>query len=408
MKFIFISSPSFEPWDWTNPDVQGIGGSETSHIEMSNRLADRGHSVYSYAPTSFEGARPNPHGVIWDQCKYADASHDGVWIVYRDPQVIDGIPEGQPIWLICQDVDYPTLDEARAKRLTRLVGLCETHGRYLRSRYPFAADKLCISSNGIKSEEIARALADPPVRNRKRLMYASSPDRGLLYLAMIFQRARELMPDLELHVYYGFDNIEKIIDKFPGVRKKTNEIRKMLDQPGLEFHGRMGQPELIREWLKAGIWCHPSSFAETSCITCMDAQALGAIPITTPTWAIGDNVRHGVFIEGDPYNCKLTRARYVLELMKLVNDPIRQEGIRESMMPWAQAKFGWENFVDQWEAWATFDSNFRPGDSADYGFEHGWTEDDADNALYQRCRVSVDPALISQSVGMFNTEGMFK
>ena len=360
MKFIFLSTPSFEPWDWTNPDEVGIGGSETSHIEMSNRLSDRGNDVYSYGPTPFKPPTVNPHGVIWSQCKHANPAHEGIWVIYRDPTVIDGVPEGQTAWLICQDVDYPTLTEERAKKLTRLVGLCETHCRFLKLRYPFAADKVCQSSNGIKSELIAEALKNPPARNPKRLMYASSPDRGLLYLATVFQRAKELMPDLELHVYYGFDNIEKIIDKIPNVRKKTNEIRRMLDQPGIEYHGRMGQPELIQEWLKAGIWCHPSSFTETSCITCMDAQALGAIPITTPTWAIGDNVRHGVFIEGDPYVDNLTRARYTLELVKLASDPIRQGAIREEMMPWAQEKYGWEHFVDQWDDWARIDT-MKPG-----------------------------------------------
>ena len=293
--------------------------------------------------------------MIWEQCHSARTDHQGIWVVYRDPEVIDGIPEGQPIWLICQDVEYSTLTPERAARLTRIVGLCPTHGRYLQGRYFFARDKVCVSSNGIKSEEIARALADPPKRNPRRLMYASSPDRGLLYLSEIFKRAKEIMPDLELHVYYGFDNIEKIIDVLPGVRKKTNDIRRSLDQPGVEIHGRTAQPELIREWLKAGIWCHPSSFTETSCITCMDAQALGAIPITTPVWAIADNVEHGIFLEGDPYVDNLTRSRYVLELVRLASDPIKQEGIRETMMPWAQQKFGWECFVDQWEAWARED-----------------------------------------------------
>lgn len=355
MKFIFLSSPTFEPWDWTNPDKQGIGGSETSHIEMSNRLADRGHEVISYAPTPFDGPTLNPHGVTWERCDRATSDHEGIWVVYRDPEVIDGIPEGQPIWHICQDVDYPTLTEARARRLTRLVGLCETHVRYLKARYPFIADRVFQSSNGIKSELIAEALKNPPERNPRRLIYASSPDRGLLHLATVFQRARELMPDLELHVYYGFNNIEKVIERHPGIRKQTNEIRKALDQPGIVDNGRMGQPELIREWLKAGIWCHPSSFTETSCITCMDAQALGAIPITTPVWAIGDNVAHGVFIEGDPYKDNLTRARYSLELVKMASDPNRQEAIRERMMPWAQKRYGWETFVDQWEGWARED-----------------------------------------------------
>lgn len=354
MNFTFVSSPTFETWDWTNPDAQGIGGSETSHIEMSNRLARRGHQVHSYAPTSFEGPANNPHGVTWESCAKAKW-REGVWVLYRNPEVIDDLPPGVPAWLVCQDVDYRGLTEERAARLTRIVGLCETHRKYLCARYPFAASKIYASSNGIKVDQIRQALADLPPRNPKRLMYASSPDRGLLYLAMIFERAREIVPDLELHVYYGFNNLDKIIQANPQYREGTEKLRKLLDQPGIEYHGRMGQPELFREWQKAGIWCHPSSFTETSCITCMDAQALGAIPITTPIWAVCENVEHGVFIEGDPYNCNLTRARYTLELIRMACDPNRQEAIRERMMPWALKRFDWEKYVDQWEEWAEND-----------------------------------------------------
>lgn len=358
MKFVFLSVPTFEAWDWTNPDTVGIGGSETSHIEMSNRLSDRGHSVYSYGPTPFKEPVVNPHNVTWERCDNDSCiwKRDGVWVIYRDPQSIDDVDPANPAWLICQDVDYPELTAERAAKFTRIVTLCEPHGYYMRLKFPHLADRIFVSSNGIKSELISEALKNPPARNPKRLIYASSPDRGLLYLATIFERAKEVIPDLELHVYYGFDNIEKIINRLPAeIRKKTNDIRRLLDQPGIEYHGRTAQPELLQEWLKAGIWCHPSSFTETSCITCMDAQALGAIPLTTPTWAIGDNVKHGVFIEGDPYQDNLVRARYTLELVKLASDAERQEQIRAEMMPWAQGHFGWEKFVDQWEGWAKED-----------------------------------------------------
>jgi hypothetical protein len=68
MNFVFLSVPTFEPWDWNNPDLVGIGGSETSHIEMSNRLSDRGHEVYSYGPTPFKEPCVNLHNVRWERC----------------------------------------------------------------------------------------------------------------------------------------------------------------------------------------------------------------------------------------------------------------------------------------------------------------------------------------------------
>ena len=351
MNFRFVSEPTFEPWDWTNPALVGIGGSETSHIEMTQRLAARGHRVISYAPVGFEGWRADPFGVIWMHSKYLDTeTAPDAWIVYRAPHLVDDLPEDAVVWLICQDVDYPKqLTERRAKRFARIVALCETHAAYLKARYPFVADRVFVSSNGIKTELIAELDAVRPRRNPKRLMYASSPDRGMEFLLDVFSRAKEIVPDLELHLYYGFDNIDKL--KSEGIRKNAERLKAMIERPGVVNHGRTPQPKLISEWFKAGIWCHPSNFTETSCITSMDAQACGAIPITRPVWAIGENVKHGVFIDGDVTN-DLVRSRYVTEVVKLALDPDRQEEIRREMTPYARERFGWAKFVDQWEAWA--------------------------------------------------------
>jgi len=369
MRFNFYSHPTFEPWDWTNPDRVGIGGSETSHIEMARRLAARGHVVTSWAPIPEYRSGVN-EGVLWLHSQFAsDRGHfsdesvysDGIWVIYRQPAVIDEILTDRPIWLVCQDVDYVrpenNLTPERCAKLTRIIALCETHAQYLRNRYPYTADKVFVSSNGIKSELISQLLENPPERNLRRLMYASSPDRGMEYLLSIFPRAKEIVPDLELHVFYGFDNIDKVVKHYgedSRVGQNTRRLKELLNQPGVTWHGRTGQPVLLQEWLKSGIWCHPSNFTETSCITCMDAQACGAIPITCPTWAVSENVKHGVFIDGNLKN-EVVRSRYVLELIRMALDPQRQESIRQEMMPWALEAFGWELFVDQWIGWARHD-----------------------------------------------------
>jgi glycosyltransferase involved in cell wall biosynthesis len=366
LRFAFISTPTFEEWDWTNPDAKGIGGSETSHIEMAQRLARRGHEVLSYAPTPYDGPVTDPAGVVWrriQQMLSEPVEAPDVWVVYRAPHVIDMLPDDAVIWHINQDVDYSregdALTEDRCKRLTRLVALCNTHGEYLKYMHPAA--NVVVSSNGIKRGFIDEIAANPPERNPRRLMYASSPDRGMEFLLQIFPRVREMVPDLELHIYYGFDNIEKVVDfvgKNHRIAMNTERLKALLTQPGVHYHGRLGQRELLGEWFKAGLWVHPSNFTETSCITCMDAQACGAIPITSPVWAIAENVEHGVFVHGNVQN-ELIRARYVLEVFRMVVQAEAQDAIRADMMPWARDRFDWERFVDQWEDWARADLEAR-------------------------------------------------
>jgi hypothetical protein len=87
----------------------------------------------------------------------------------------------------------------------------------------------------------------------------------------------------------------------------------------------------------------------------MEAQAYGAIPITNPVWAVGEHTKYGVLIDGDPESEPLVRAKYVLEVVKMMLDPDRQETIREQMMPWARKEFDWGKFTLQWERWAEKD-----------------------------------------------------
>lgn len=362
MKFIFVSAPTFEPWSWRNPDTKGIGGSETSHIEMARRLAERGHEVVSYAPSNV-GEEIGPGGVLWkrfDRIDFTEACD--AWIVYRAPYLADYLTHPN-VWLICQDVDYQMdgneLTDERAVKFSRIVALCKTHGQYLKYAHPVVKDRVCVSSNGIKRELIESIFADPPERNPHRLMYASSPDRGLEYLLKIFGRAREIVSDLELHVFYGFNNMDKVAVMENKTGKAARDIKasilKGMEQPGVVHHGRLPQAELLREWFQSAIWCHASNFTETSCITSMDAQACGAIPITNPTWAVAENVMHGVFVQGDVRH-PVIQARYVLELVRMALDPERQQQIRPPMMRQARERFDWDLFVTQWEAWATPDN----------------------------------------------------
>ena len=286
-----------------------------------------------------------------------DFKRPGVWIINRCPEILDNFPvehPGQELWLLSEDVWYETMTPERGAKLDRYICLCESHAWTIRQHYPYLADKVCVGANGIKMELIREIEKDPPVRNPHKMIFASSPDRGLLPLLKIFRRARWYVPDLELHCFYGFNNIEEVIKQSGSVcpqRVLRDEIMKEMDQPGVVWHGRTTQPELYREWFSAGIWCHPSAFTETNCITCQEAQAMGAIPIFKPVWAIGEYCAHGVLIHGDSYMDPLTQARYAGEIFRIASQPELQEKIRPEMMKYARNRFNWERSIDILESW---------------------------------------------------------
>lgn len=373
-QFTFLSPESFEPWDYRNPDTVGIGGSETSAIEMAWRLARQNHDVVCYAPIP-DGCPANWRGTTWLPLNKASYQREGIWCLYRCPQYLDRLDPakyGQRAWLICQDEDYQgQWSRDRLDKLERIVTLCQAQAAQFRSRYPDHAHKVCVSSNGLKVELVRQVLAEGHVRDRRRLMYASSPDRALTPLLAIFQRAREFVPDLELHVCYGFNNLDKIVagitDKvIAGITGKTKRnlseeqflayvahLKMSLTLPGVTHHGRMAQIDLYREWAKSGLWVYPNSgFRETSCITSMEAQALGAIPVVSPVWAVDENVMGGIAIDGDAYRDPLTQARFAATVVQLVTSEENWDIVRRDLSQQVCARFDWERFVEQWDGWA--------------------------------------------------------
>lgn len=364
MRFVFYSPVHFEPWCWRNSVETGIGGSETSHVEMCWRLARRGHECVSYVPLPDDVPSGSEwRGTKWFRLEEVDWRQPGVWVLYRCPKMTGNffpMRKDQVLWLIMQDWDYGEWTPGCIGLLDRIVPLCDAHRDWLLKRHPDFDGKLWVTRNGVKAELITDVGRDAPERNLRRIMYASSPDRGLLAALKVFRRAKEFVPDLELHVTYGWDNADKLIVK--GARhlaKLKDECQKLIGETGAVMHGRLSQNQLYREWFRTAITVYITGFWETGWITGLEAQAMGAIPVFSPIWAQGENTKHGFPVEGKP-DAPLTLCRAAAEVVRLAKHPELQERIRPAMMADVRERWGWERFVDQWIEAAEEDSEKCP------------------------------------------------
>jgi glycosyltransferase involved in cell wall biosynthesis len=359
MRFILYSPLAFEKWDYRNLEKGGIGGSETSHIEMALRLAKRGHEVISYCPIP-DDCPVEYGGVMWFDVERANWTTEGTWIIYRSPKALDNLVSTehrskQKIWFLMQDWDYSRQwTTKRILNCDRILALSQCQVRNLLKKNPEAKGRIFMDSNGINVERLtALESSQKIVRNPKKIIYTSSPDRGLRAGLLTFKKAYRMDPELQFHCFYGFKNFDKVMADEPSKRQWYNAIKtellELLKLPGVYWHDRVDQVELYRQWMESGIWLYITNFPETSCISCMEAQAMGAIPVLSPVYAQGENTNFGIQISGEPDE-PLTHARAAMEVVNLANNETIQNDIRKAMMPWARDRYDWEKMVDLWEA----------------------------------------------------------
>lgn len=264
-----VSSRTLEDWDWRNPWSHGIGGSETSHIEMAFRLAKRGICVSSYSPTP-DKTKWHHHNtpLVWRNSERSTlSSQTGIVINYRDPKLFEvAKPKGARWWFVAQDVDYPWTPKALAK-VDRYICLCKKHVDFTNRKYPQLRGRVYVSSNGVRKDYLDKLDKSFAVKREPySMLYASSPDRGLKLLLEQWWRIKERFPRATLRVAYGFDNLDTIIRAFgdPSRQALKSELEGLLYQDGVTWLGRIGQAALYREWLRTSVWPYPSDWPETS------------------------------------------------------------------------------------------------------------------------------------------------
>ena len=187
------------------------------------------------------------------------------------------------------------------KRVTQAIDSLLTVSNWHRdtltatSGFPFA--KTFVLRNGIDCS----LFSGTENRSRKRLIYSSTPYRGLTFLVPIFKKLKEAHSDCELHVFSGFTVYAGAGGQEEMKRTYEPLMRELRSLSGCHVHGNCKQSELAREFMKSSILAYPNTFAETSCITAMEAQAAGCVVVTSDRGALPETVGDaGVLISGDP------------------------------------------------------------------------------------------------------------
>lgn len=358
LDIVFACGDAWQAW---NPEIakhEGIGGSETMVVEMAKRLALLGHRVRVFTSTGKHGDG------IFDGVEYRQTAHLAnvkkcdVLVAWRNAELLASKIDAKLRLLWVHDIFAGGASHRNMLKADRVLALSHWHRDFVINHHNLPPEQVVVTRNGIDLARFEQRVE----RNPKKVVYSSSPDRGLPVLLKVWPEIRKRVPDAELHVFYGFFNWRKIAE----ARGDMNQLRGIdllehqlveLAAHGVHNRGKVDQQTLAREFLSAGVWAHPTWFTETSCITAMEAQAAGLRIVTSSIAALNETVgpAGGVLIDGDWLSPEY-QAKFVDEVVRALEQPDGAWGpddwtlTRDTIAARARGDFGFDSLALDWVA----------------------------------------------------------
>ncbi len=283
---IVITCPPHDLMEWDSEVYKHkkIGGSETAVVEMSQwirRLTNRPVKVFNVRKESFVddvGVEYIPNTKINE---YMSQYEPTIHIAHRHNIKVTNAKT----YLWCHDLMTPGCEFVH--NFDHMFALSPFHKRYLNALQGIPKDKIVLTRNGIKPDRFKNKTH---VKNPNKVVFPSSPDRGLAEAIYIVEKARKHLPDLELHAYYGFENLRKC-----GLTPLADKLEELIkDRPWVKYHGGVQQDVLAKELGEAVVWLYPAVFIESFAITALEAICSNVYPLVRDIGALPDTLGKAV------------------------------------------------------------------------------------------------------------------
>jgi len=181
-----------------------------------------------------------------------------------------------------------------------------------------------------------------------RLVYTSTPQRGLEILVPVFEKLAEIHPEIHLDVFssfkiYGWDEADKKYEQL------YNRCR---NHPQITYHGFVPHEQLLEHLNKSHIFAYPSIWQETSCRALIESMSAGlicvhpnygALPDTSGSLNIMYHGHHDMNVHANIFASYLDAA---IKLYKM-ND---HRNIVNYNKFYIDSRFGFNRIKNMWES----------------------------------------------------------
>lgn len=185
-----------------------------------------------------------------------------------------------------------------------------------------------------------------------RLIYTSTPHRGLNILYHVFAQLAKEFDDIELDVYSSF--------QLYGWAQRDEQYRELIDalraHPKVNYYKSVSNDEIREALTKAHIFAYPSIWQETSCLCLIEAMSAGlscvhsslaALPETslglTHMYQFTENAQDNA---NRFYSILKTVIQYHIEQKDLIDSKnLRDKYVADSVYNWGLRTREWESFL---------------------------------------------------------------
>jgi UDP-glucose:(glucosyl)LPS alpha-1,2-glucosyltransferase len=172
--------------------------------------------------------------------------------------------------------------------------------------------------------------------DKVKIIYASSPDRGL---EVLLNSIKYVKKDFELNVFNDF---------YPDIYKDDYSLN-LINDERVNFYGKTPRKTLYKYFANSHIHAYPSIYEETSCLTQIESLISGCLSVYTNFGALQEtSLGNGImcnFSNEDIFESSKIFADGMSNAIDLVES--------KKFNPEKQAKdvsnfYSWENFLNNW------------------------------------------------------------
>lgn len=316
-------------------DERGVGGGITARIRATHALAAFGHEVQIYANC------PNDEtidGVGYLRCNQLAKLDTDIFIVSTSGSGLD-LSElsnlqigGRLRILMVHGIDPPV--GVDLTEFDFIYALSNFVRQIIVERWGIEGNKVFVSHRGVKSELYESKVDVAPKRDPFGIVYTGHPSKGLESAIAVTRLLRQLDPRFSLHIYGGY-------------RLWGEKERAIDEEPGVFYHGLIGQRQLAQQMQEFGFSLNLQTRPEPFGMVIIEAMKAGCIVIASHVGAFPEIIQHGrngFLIYGDHTDAatRLSAAEHILEL---VSQPDYCSSIRETAIV---NPLDWQTIADAW------------------------------------------------------------